>query len=445
MLHSHGQREPRGESPIGDAGPVDALLQGLVAHDLQRMNTALAPAVRLSVPTLRIHVMGRGEVAAAMDAVIKAFSEVDYTVHSRFLNVTRVTDEAVISGVHTRPLLGAAPSYRQARVPMRLIATHDGSVVTTIDLWPDVDAVRSICDELTHHLDSLAGKTGEMISTLRATIPQPGARVVQGQEREHLDVEATLVSPPPAAARSASRTEGLRAPVPSRTRRRQGIIAGAVMLAATAAILGWVVSNAVRSPAGSLLVYPNPTRTNAPSPPSAAGGPTASAAASALAAGVGVGTQGTGQASGSGAAASIVGPTPTPSPSASKSPAPVRIGADNKVDLPTDLLFKKNSATLTADAHSQLLDLINQVTKDHRRGSIKVVGFTDDTGSIPFNKNLSMARAQAVAAVLRQGLPGVKVYPSGEGELNPAYPNTSKENQAKNRRVQVTLPAKQAR
>ena len=440
MLHSHGQREPRGESPIGDAGPVDALLQGLVAHDLQLMNNALAPAVRLSVPTLRIHVMGRGEVAAAMDAVIKAFSEVDYTVHSRFLNVTRVTDEAVISGVHTRPLLGAAPSYRPARVPMRLIATHDGSVVTTIDLWPDVDAVRSICDELTHHLDSLAGKTGEMISTLRATIPQPGARVVQGQEREQLDVEATLVSPPPAAARSASRTEGLRAPVPSRTRRRQGIIAGAVMLAASAAILGAVLNSVLNSSSAPQLGYVAGAVKTSTSSPSSAGSSTASAGAGGQATGP-LGSAGAGTPKASGPSASAA---PSPSPSASKSPASVRIGADNKVNLSTDLLFKKNSATLTADAHSQLLDLINQVTKDHRRGSIKVVGFTDDSGSTPFNKKLSVARAQAVAAVLRQGLPGVKVYPSGEGELNPAFPNTSDENRAKNRRVQVSLPPMQA-
>jgi len=176
------------------------------------------------------------------------------------------------------------------------------------------------------------------------------------------------------------------------------------------------------------------------SSPSSAGSSTASAGAGGQATGP-LGSAGAGTPKASGPSASAA---PSPSPSASKSPASVRIGADNKVNLSTDLLFKKNSATLTADAHSQLLDLINQVTKDHRRGSIKVVGFTDDSGSTPFNKKLSVARAQAVAAVLRQGLPGVKVYPSGEGELNPAFPNTSDENRAKNRRVQVSLPPMQA-
>ena len=439
MLHSHGQRDQRGDSPIGDAGPVDLLLQALVAHDPQRMNAALAPAVRLSIPTLRIHVMGRGEAAAALDAVIGAFSEVDYTVRSRYLNVTRVTDEAVISGVHTRPLLGAAPSYRQARVPMRLIATHDGSVVTTIDLWPDVDAVRSICDELTQHLDSLAAKTGEMVSTLRASIPQPNARIVQGQERQEPDVEATLVSPPPSAVRSASRTEGLKAPVPSRTRRRQGIIAGSVMLVASAAIVGWVVNSVLGSPdPGARAVAPNVLSSLGPSP-------------SVGASGAGLGSSPAGTMGAGALADGQTSPSAKPSTSARSAPSasarslPLIPNKRGEVDLPTDVLFTKNKATLTPLAHTRLAELIALVKKDNRRGRFYVDGYTDDTGTAAFNQRLSQQRADAVAGVLRSGLPqGTVVIARGHGVSDAMGANLDEETRRPNRRVMVTLPLKPA-
>jgi outer membrane protein OmpA-like peptidoglycan-associated protein len=441
VLHSHGQRDQRGDSPIGDAGPVDLLLQALVAHDPHGMNAALAPSVRLSIPTLRIHVMGRGEAAAALDAVIGAFSEVDYTVRSRYLNVTRVTDEAVISGIHTRPLLGAVPSYRQAKVPMRLIATHDGSVVTTIDLWPDVDAVRNICDELTQQLDSLAAKTGEMVSTLRASIPQPDARIVQGQEREEPDVDATLVSPPPMATRSPSRTEGLKAPVPSRTRRRQGIIAGAVMLVASAAIVGWVLTSVLRTSGagGTSALGPRVLSTTGPTPSIAASG----AGLGSSPAGTNAGALTNGQAS-----PSATGPTPAPAspvaPAATQS-KPLTPNKQGQVDLPTDLLFTKNKASLTPLAHKSLAGLIALVTKEHRRGKIYVDGYTDDTGTAAFNLRLSVARANAVADVLRSGLPrGTVVIARGHGVSDAKGANLDEETRRLNRRVMVTLPLKQA-
>ena len=441
MLHSHGQRDQRGDSPIGDAGPVDVLLQAMAAHDLPRMTAALAPAVRLSIPTLRIHVMGRGEVAAAIDAVTSAFSELDYTVRSRYLNVTRVTDEAVISGVHTRPLLGAAASYRQAKVPMRLIATHDGSVVTTIDIWPDVDAVRSICDELAHHLDSLAAKTGEMVSNLRATIPQPEARVVQGQEREYLDVEATLVTPatPP---RSPSRTEGLKAPVPSRTRRRQGIIAGSVMLVAAAAIVGAVLNSIlhgsgsanVTAAAAGTQVSPSAKGTTAPGANSTGNGSGASAGPS-----VTKGSAGGALGTGEGPASPSDGTSP--SSQAASSPPPLIPNKKGQVDLSTDFLFEKNKATLTSAAHLQLAKLIDLVKTDKRVGTIYVDGYTDDTGKPAFNLALSKLRAKAVAAVLLKGLPpGSIVIPRGHGVSNAKGANLDEPTRKPNRRVMVTLP-----
>jgi len=68
--------------------------------------------------------------------------------------------------------------------------------------------------------------------------------------------------------------------------------------------------------------------------------------------------------------------------------------------------------------------------------TIEVVGFTDDSGSSDYNKQLSLKRAQSVANRLKELGMTNKVNVIGRGEENPKYSNTSKQ-KSKNRRVEI--------
>lgn len=75
---------------------------------------------------------------------------------------------------------------------------------------------------------------------------------------------------------------------------------------------------------------------------------------------------------------------------------------------------------------------------------IKLIGYTDNTGSEPVNEALSLARAQAVKTYLQatygSAYPEDRfVAPQGLGSQNPIGDNALKSGQAKNRRVEIII------
>lgn len=69
-----------------------------------------------------------------------------------------------------------------------------------------------------------------------------------------------------------------------------------------------------------------------------------------------------------------------------------------------------------------------------------IIGFTDDVGSKQYNEKLSEKRArQAYDSMLQHGISPENVIYFGAGEDQPAVPNTSEENRAKNRRTIFTF------
>ena len=77
-----------------------------------------------------------------------------------------------------------------------------------------------------------------------------------------------------------------------------------------------------------------------------------------------------------------------------------------------------------------------------RRGTITVNGFTDSDGPQDHNLALSRERADAVAAVLRNGLDGrgIVVVAQGYGETRFKADNATEAGKALNRRVEITVP-----
>lgn len=170
-------------------------------------------------------------------------------------------------------------------------------------------------------------------------------------------------------------------------------------------------------------------------------------------------------------------PTPSPGPSAALTPspgatatsleglsAPVRDfstvvesidGSETErasktrrtVILDSRVLFAEDSARLSGSARARLRSVARQVVEARASGTVRVEGYTDDQGSAAYGLVLSRRRADAVRDVLAPLLAGqgVRITTRGRGEADPRLPNRDRagreipENQAKNRRVEITF------
>jgi outer membrane protein OmpA-like peptidoglycan-associated protein len=110
-----------------------------------------------------------------------------------------------------------------------------------------------------------------------------------------------------------------------------------------------------------------------------------------------------------------------------------------RVQLNANVLFRKDSAVLLPGAHARLREVAASI-KAKGRGSVRVVGYTDDLGSAAHGLRLSRQRATAVAGFLRPLLPvaDFAFTVAGRGEADPAAPNTHETNRRKNRRVELS-------
>ena len=131
--------------------------------------------------------------------------------------------------------------------------------------------------------------------------------------------------------------------------------------------------------------------------------------------------------------------TPPPTVTATASAQPIQ--PQQPVRLDSTLLFALDSATLRAQALPALDALAARIKAANRAGTVTVVGYTDNLGTVRHAQELSQARAAAVAAVLRDQLRGLplQIKAQGAGMSRPVAPNTSEANRAKNRRVEVTF------
>jgi OOP family OmpA-OmpF porin len=103
--------------------------------------------------------------------------------------------------------------------------------------------------------------------------------------------------------------------------------------------------------------------------------------------------------------------------------------------------FKVNSAKLSPDAKTQLDTLASKATAS-KGYVIEVSGFTDATGSINRNRELSQRRADSVIRYLVENhqIPLRRIVtPYGYGETNAVADNTTRQGRAENRRVEVKI------
>lgn len=109
------------------------------------------------------------------------------------------------------------------------------------------------------------------------------------------------------------------------------------------------------------------------------------------------------------------------------------------VNMPQDVLFATDSATLRPDLTSDIRAVAGSLMR-YPNSTIEVIGHTDNTGSAAYNQDLSQRRAVSVANVLRSsGVPSGRIGAYGRGEDQPIASNLSAEGRAQNRRVEIII------
>lgn len=100
-----------------------------------------------------------------------------------------------------------------------------------------------------------------------------------------------------------------------------------------------------------------------------------------------------------------------------------------------EILFALNKSTLTPEA-KQLLGRAVSYLATNTQYQVEIQGHTDSTGPLAWNMELSKRRAESVKEFLvSQGIAADRLTTKGYGPHEPIAPNDTKENRAKNRRV----------
>lgn len=100
-----------------------------------------------------------------------------------------------------------------------------------------------------------------------------------------------------------------------------------------------------------------------------------------------------------------------------------------------NVFFAFDSYDLLESSKSELNRMV-EVMKDNSQIEVVIIGHTDSTGPEEYNQMLSEKRAQSVVNYLtNNGIKKERLEYLGKGESEPAYPNDTRENRAKNRRV----------
>ncbi|MCH2101143.1 MAG: OmpA family protein [Planctomycetes bacterium] len=117
------------------------------------------------------------------------------------------------------------------------------------------------------------------------------------------------------------------------------------------------------------------------------------------------------------------------------------------LNLPTNLTFSSGSATLNAKGKSSLKTVAAALKADYDGKTFWVEGHTDNEKLVKTkdkwktNLRLSVERAMAVADFLSGdvGIAADAIRIAGHGPFDPTAPNTTADNKAKNRRVEILI------
>lgn len=115
--------------------------------------------------------------------------------------------------------------------------------------------------------------------------------------------------------------------------------------------------------------------------------------------------------------------------------------AGNRITLDDHINFETDSAVIAAESDALIADIAMVLTSHSEIATVHVVGHTDSTGDDAHNLELSAARAEAVAASLRENGVTQTIDARGAGETEPLCTDDTDECHATNRRVELMVEA----
>lgn len=103
------------------------------------------------------------------------------------------------------------------------------------------------------------------------------------------------------------------------------------------------------------------------------------------------------------------------------------------------LLFDVDSHRLGSKDRDRLND-VARILRENPRLRVRIDGYTDATGTRPYNDKLSEQRARAVRDhLVAAGIPSDRLEVRGWGEANPVKPNDTAQGRRANRRTEITV------
>ena len=117
----------------------------------------------------------------------------------------------------------------------------------------------------------------------------------------------------------------------------------------------------------------------------------------------------------------------------------IRDGEQLRLIIPGELTFASDGTQVQSNFYPVLND-VAVVLSEFEKTKLSIEGHTDSTGSDMYNQDLSMARANSVAAYLsQQNISPDRLQTLGLGESQPIASNASEESRQKNRRVELNI------
>jgi outer membrane protein OmpA-like peptidoglycan-associated protein len=117
----------------------------------------------------------------------------------------------------------------------------------------------------------------------------------------------------------------------------------------------------------------------------------------------------------------------------------------NKIDANMEVLFDFDKADIKP-AEQIKLDQLAEVFSSYPENVVVIEGHTDSDGTDEYNQKLSERRAAAIENYMRNKRLDIASLSSvGYGESHPIADNDTKENKAKNRRVEIKISADENR
>ena len=117
----------------------------------------------------------------------------------------------------------------------------------------------------------------------------------------------------------------------------------------------------------------------------------------------------------------------------------VREGDNIRLIMPGNITFETDSYNLKTNFYP-VLNSVGVVLAKYADTTMRVTGYTDNTGSRQYNQNLSERRARSVADYLAtQQVAGSRMYVQGLGMSDPVADNATAAGRAQNRRVEIVI------